>query len=120
MSVEVSDKEKTLADCLDHPEYCGGINEAAKGLWNARREIDYQKMLEYTQRMANSAVIKRLGYLMESLEIDGQVPLGNLRNLIKKGFSSLDPSVSRKGRFNTKWNLIINVNSEELLSFKRV
>ena len=120
MSVKVSDKEKTLADCLDHPEYCGGINEAAKGLWNAREEIDFEKMLDYTQRMANSTVIKRMGYLMESLEIEARVPFSNLRNLIKKGFSSLDPSVSRKGRFNTKWNLLINVTSEELLSFKRV
>jgi predicted transcriptional regulator of viral defense system len=120
VGVQVSDKEKTLIDCLDHPEYCGGINEVAKGLWNAREEIDFEKMLDYAQRMANSTVIKRMGYLMESLEIEARVPFSNLRNLLKKGFSSLDPSVSRKGRFNTKWNLLINVTSEELLSFKRV
>ncbi|HBE44366.1 MAG TPA: hypothetical protein DDW17_02640 [Deltaproteobacteria bacterium] len=120
MGVQVSDKEKTLIDCLDHPEYCGGINEVVKGLWNAREEINFEKMFDYAQRISNSAVIKRMGYLLKSLEIEAQVPLGNLRNLIKKGFPSLDPSIPRKGRYNTQWNLLINVANEELLSFKRV
>jgi len=120
MGVQVSDKEKTLLDCLDHPEYCGGINEVVKGLWNAREEINFEKIFDYAQRISNSTVIKRLGYLLESLGIGARMPVGNLRNLIKKGFPSLDPLLPRKGCYNTHWNLLINVSNEDLLSFKRV
>ncbi|MEW5907910.1 MAG: type IV toxin-antitoxin system AbiEi family antitoxin, partial [Patescibacteria group bacterium] len=70
MPIKVSDKEKTLLDCLDHPEYCGGITEVAKGIWNARDEVDFMKILGYANKMSNSAVAKRLGYLIEILELD--------------------------------------------------
>ncbi|MDG6221146.1 MAG: type IV toxin-antitoxin system AbiEi family antitoxin domain-containing protein, partial [Candidatus Thermoplasmatota archaeon] len=30
--VNIADREKTLIDCLDKPQYCGGLIEAIKGL----------------------------------------------------------------------------------------
>jgi predicted transcriptional regulator of viral defense system len=120
MRVQVSDKEKTLIDCLDHPEYCGGVTEVVKGIWNAREELDFEKILLYAQKMRNSAVAKRLGYLLEVLEIDKGECIDNLRTLIKKGFSSLDPLLPKKGRYNSQWNLLLNLPREELLSFRKV
>jgi predicted transcriptional regulator of viral defense system len=120
MAVQVSDKEKTLIDCLDHPEYCGGITEVVKGIWNAREELDYGKMLDYAQKTCNSAAVKRLGYLLGILEIDKRISINNLRAMIKKGFSSLDPLLPKKGQYNSQWNILLNVSQEELLSFRRV
>ena len=120
MSVQVSDKEKTLLDCLDHPEYCGGINEGIKGIWNSREEIDSVKMLAYAKKMGNSAVIKRLGYLLEILEMDKKISVRTLQKMIRKGFSLLDPLLPKKGQYNSQWNLIVNIPKEELLSFKKV
>lgn len=120
MAVQVSDKEKTLLDCLDHPEYCGGITEVIKGIWNSREEIDSMKILEYAKKMGNSAVIKRLGYLLEILEMDKKIPVRTLQKMIRKGFSPLDPLLPQKGQYNSQWNLIVNIPKEELLSFKKV
>jgi predicted transcriptional regulator of viral defense system len=120
MVVRASDKEKTLLDCLDHPEYCGGITEVAKGIWNSREEIDSVKMLNYAKKMSNSAVIKRLGYLLEILEMNKKIPIRSLQKMIKKGFSLLDPLLPHKGQYNSQWNLIVNMPKEEILSFKQV
>lgn len=120
MPIKVSDKEKTLLDCLDHPEYCGGITEVAKGIWNARNEIDFVKILDYAKKMSNSAVIKRLGYLLEILELDKIFNVSVLKKVIGKGFSSLDPLLPKKGQYNSQWNILVNISKEELISFRRV
>ncbi|MEW6002148.1 MAG: type IV toxin-antitoxin system AbiEi family antitoxin [Nitrospirota bacterium] len=120
MAVQVSDKEKTILDCLDHPEYCGGITEVVKGIWIAREELDFDRILNYVRKLGNSAVAKRLGYLLETLGIDKKISTENLKKIIKKGFSPLDPLLPKKGRYNTPWNLLVNITKEELLSFRVV
>jgi len=117
--VNFSDKEKTLVDCLAYPEYCGGIQEIIKGLWKAKDEIIPEKMIRYARQMGNSVVFKRLGYLLEVLELNDLSDLENLKNYVKKGYSLLDPLLPRKGSYDSKWNLIINISHEDLLSFKR-
>ncbi len=113
--VEISDPEKTLADVLDHPEYCGGIAEAAKSLWNARDKISMDKVLEYARKMGNTAIIKRLGYLIESLELRmDEGTLSKMRSEVSPGISVLDPNMPRKGRYLTRWNLLLNVSKEAL------
>lgn len=116
--VNVSDKEKTLIDCLDHPEYCGGIVEVAKGIWNAQKEIDYEKILNYSKRIKNSSVAKRLGYLINILDLNKRLDTEALKNIIGKGFSPLDPLLPQKGHYNSQWNILLNISKEELLSFK--
>jgi predicted transcriptional regulator of viral defense system len=118
--VKVSDKEKTLLDCLDHPEYCGGITEVVKGIWNARGEIDYEKMFEYAKKMSNSAIAKRLGYILEILELDKKMNIKSLKKFISKGYSPLDPLLPKQGRYDSRWNILVNISKEELLSFRRV
>ena len=118
-NIFVSDKEKTVADCLDHPEYCGDITEAAKGLWNAREELDFEKLLDYALKMKNGAIVKRLGYLLEKLEI--KVPdfiIGKIRNNISKGYVSLNPSGKKKGIYKSEWKLLVNVSDKDLLEWK--
>lgn len=120
MTVRVSDKEKTLIDCLDHPEYCGGITEVAKGIWTARDEVNFEKILNYAQKIGNSAVAKRFGYLLEILDLDKKISISSLLKIVKNGYSSLDPLLPKKGKYNSRWNLIVNIPREELLSFRKV
>ncbi len=104
----ISDKEKTIADCLDHPEYCGDITEAAKALKSGG--LFYEKIAEYAIKMGNAAILKRLGYLSEilKLNLDEALKKRMLKNL-SKGYSVLDPSVKmRKGKYNEKWRLLLN------------
>jgi len=120
LKVNVSDREKTIVDCLDHPELCGGIAEAAKGLWNAADEISWEKLLDYALRVGNSAVLKRMGYLMELMGIGpGEWFIEKLRGNMAKGFVKLDPMAGRKGRYSSRWLLIINVDEDEILGWMR-
>ena len=50
--IVISEKEKTIVDALDHPEYCGGIEEVAKCLWNAKDDADisFEKILKYAKK----------------------------------------------------------------------
>jgi len=115
----VSDREKTILDCLDHPEYCGGIIETAKGLWNARAEIDFEKLLKYAQISKNSAISKRLGFILELFDLDKKLDIARLKGMLKKGYSPLDPLLPKRGKYNTRWHLLVNISSEELLALKK-
>jgi predicted transcriptional regulator of viral defense system len=115
----ISDKEKTIADCLDHPEYCGGITEAAKALWNARKEIDFKKLINYVMRMNNRAILKRLGYLIHKLEINISEDIDKeLKDNISKGYAVLDTVKGKNGKYSSEWKLLINMSDKELTEFK--
>ncbi|PIS23606.1 MAG: hypothetical protein COT45_05730 [bacterium (Candidatus Stahlbacteria) CG08_land_8_20_14_0_20_40_26] len=105
--INITDREKTIVDCLDKPHYCGGVVEVAKALRNGK--LDREKTSEYAQQIGNSGVIRRLGYLCDFLGINISVPLVETRNYLL-----LDPSMPHKGPKNSKWKLIINLNEKIL------
>jgi len=118
--VNISDKEKTIADALDHPEYCGGIAEVTKCLWNARNELSFGKLVDISLKMGNTTILKRLGYLSEILEI--KLPEGvpsKISSNLGEGFSSLDPMASKEGKHYSRWNLLLNVSKDSLLEWRR-
>lgn len=118
--INISDVEKTIADALDHPEYCGGISEVAKCLWNAKNKVSLEKTVSYAKRMGNMAIIKRFGYLVERLKIDAdEKTIAQMRKLISSGMSSLDPTMPKKGPYTTRWNLLVNVSKETLEGWRR-
>ncbi len=117
--VVITDKEKTIIDCLDHPEYCGGIVEAAKGLFNAcENGLDFVKLTAYATKVNNKTVFKRLGYLSETLNLPVAKHFTEWQKMISKGFSLLDPLSPNRGKYNSKWNLRINVGEEDLTEWK--
>lgn len=119
LSIKVSEREKTILDCLDHLEYAGGITEVSKALWNAREELDWEKLLSYGIRMGDSAILKRLGYLTELLRIADAFFLEEVEKHLKKGYSLLDPSAGhRNGKRISRWRLILNIPPDEILSWR--
>lgn len=119
-SIKISDKSKTIADALDHPDLCGGISEVAKCLWNARKEISLNDVLKYSKLMKNNSIVKRLGYLVDLLKIEtAEKEYSLMKSLVSKGYSPLDPMSIRKGVHNTKWNLLLNISEEHLLDWRR-
>lgn len=116
--VYISDKEKTIADCLDRPQHAGNITEVAKALWNAKKEIDFEKLIGYATRMQNGTILKRLGYLLWRLGIKIPDDLDKkLRYNLPEGYSVLDPAKKNKGTYNIEWKLLINVPDKELLEW---
>ena len=65
-----SDLEKTIIDCLFKPDYAGGIVEVAKAIYTSKDKIKYDILLEYAKKFDSQAVIKRLGFFLEMLNIN--------------------------------------------------
>lgn len=107
IQINVTDKEKTIVDCLDKPKYCGGILEVAKGIES--EDYDKDKIVQYIDKIGNTGVLRRFGYLCDLYEIDIDLP-----DLDTKNYLLLDPTHSKKGDSNSKWRLKINLNQKEL------
>lgn len=117
--VQITDKEKTIIDCLDRPEYCGGIIEAAKGLANGLEAgINLETLTAYAERLNNSAVLKRLGYLSEIFDLPVQDYAVRWQTQLSAGYSLLDPSGVKTGKYYSKWNLQLNVSKDELTNWR--
>ena len=116
--VNVSDLERTILDCLNRPEYCGGLIELVKGFWSIHTKINWKKLIEYSYRYANKAAVKRLGYIAESLDI-GSIYLQRLHEVIESSqdYILLDPLGERVGKYYKNWYLRINIeNIKEYLN----
>jgi predicted transcriptional regulator of viral defense system len=114
--VHVTDPEKTFIDCLDRPDLSGGVAEAARAL--REEEIDWKRATEYLRRFRSGAVVKRLGFLVESMELTHPPDTGIVdqwRHLLTAGISPLDPSSPRKAhRIATRWRIGVNLPEGEL------
>jgi len=111
----ISDREKTLVDSLDLPQYAGGVPEAAKGLVDA---LDWHKIAEYADRLGNRTVHKRLGYLIETLELSSpRVVVEHLRRGVGSGYCWLDPTAPKRMiESNPRWRLKINLETRDIRS----
>jgi len=103
--INITDREKTIVDCLDKPQSSGGIIEVAKALQNGK--IDFEKVIHYGQKIGNSGVIRRLGYLCDIVGIDIKLPKIEVRNYLL-----LDPTMPQTDEKNAKWRLIINLDEK--------
>ncbi len=109
--IQVSDPIQTLADILDDPSLGGGIRlvaEILKSYFESEHRSD-DVITDYIETKKNKSIYKRLGHLIDVMNIDA----ANLKNQclerISAGYSLLDPGVEAKGAFVRKWNLKVNV-----------
>ncbi len=113
--IKCSDVEKTVIDCLFIPEYGGGIVEIAKAVFKAKEDIDFNKLYDYVVKFNSQAVIKRLGYLLETLELDNPV-VKKLYEKKTKAFTLLDPSLPKEGKMLSRWSIQQNIDIETIKS----
>ncbi|WP_435185867.1 type IV toxin-antitoxin system AbiEi family antitoxin domain-containing protein [Halobellus sp. EA9] len=108
-TVQVSDLEKTLVDCADHPEFCGGLRKLATAMRTAdERGCDWDTVGEYLERLDNGAATKRIVYLADQLGID--LPAREeLVASFTSGYSLLDPTRPDTGSTDSTYRLRINV-----------
>lgn len=67
--VPVTDRERTIVDCLQRPDLCGGYLEVDAGTWTVRDRVDTAKLVHYAIHLGVGAVMRRVGYLLNSCEI---------------------------------------------------
>jgi len=114
--VKVSDLERTIVDGLRRPEYCGGVTEVAKGLWTRRQDVNMDRLIGYAKRIRVGAVVRRLGYLLETYQMAEAPVLDRLRHGLTATYVRLDPVLPPEGKRLRRWRLQLNVAREELLA----
>jgi predicted transcriptional regulator of viral defense system len=112
--VRVSNIERTIIDCLYNPKFCGGVLEVVKGLWAQKDKIDFEKLQRYALKFDKINVIKRIGYILEVLDLVPSEMLNKLRNKINEKYYKLDPLLSTDETCKNSWKIIANISPEEM------
>ena len=110
-----SDLEKTFIDCLFKPNYAGGIVEIARAIYISKGKIKYDRLLNYAKRFGSQAVIKRLGFLLELLEMQTNI-IDELLELKTTSYIALDTELPKKGTYNKRWSVLQNLETETIKS----
>jgi len=118
--VMMAEPEKAIVDSIDKPGYAGGIGEVAGAIARGSSRCDWDKLAAYALKMNSVALVQRLGYLMDFLEVKG--PSGTrerLKGRIKKHSRSYLGSTriwGQKGIFDSEWQVVVNVPREEIVA----
>ena len=112
--VRASDPERTVVDGLKQPEHCGGFTEVAKGFWMRRDAIAVPKLVDYALRLGVGAVVRRLGFLLETFNVDAPAQIERLRAELTATYALLDPLMPAEGLWQSRWRVRVNVEPDEL------
>lgn len=110
-----SDLEKTMIDCLFKPGYAGGMVEVARAVYTSKSTLNFPRLLEYSRKFGSQAVIKRLGFLLELLNIQNTISEELARNRTAS-IIPFDPELGKAGKINSRWSLLINLDTETIKS----
>lgn len=113
--VTCSDLEKTFIDCLFKSEYAGGIVEIAKAIYASRDKIKRNKLLDYAIKFDSQAVIKRLGFLLETLGIGWEIT-DDLQKTKTLSYILLDTELPKTGKRLSRWRIRQNLETETIKS----
>ena len=110
----ITDIEKTIVDCFDLPEHCGGYAELIRAFNQAKLNSD--KMIAYCTAIDNIAATKRMGFLAELLDKKGLKAFVKFaKQRINVKYNVFDPAGTDKGEFVNDWRLRLNISREEIL-----
>jgi predicted transcriptional regulator of viral defense system len=116
--VPMSDREKTALDCIAWPNRAGGIAEASAILTRAARRWQWEKVIDYLERLGNIALIQKVGYLCGAAQIALPDSLRvRLRKQIKPSSRTyLVPRARGTGEphYDREWGVVVNVDPSSL------
>lgn len=117
--VKMAEPEKTILDSLDRPSYAGGIPEVAAMLKNGKGQLTWKRLAEYAIRFKSHALIQRLGYLCETLDLPLDASARQtLLAQVGKATTYLGQLEQWKigGDYNATWQIVDNIPRHELLA----
>lgn len=99
----IADKEKLLLDCLIYQKYVS-ISELTNLL---NDNLDKNKIISYLNRINNINLLRRTGYLLETVGIDIYEKYKNKIKKINK-YILLNRNLKKTKNNNTKWKINVN------------
>lgn len=110
----ITNVDKTLADCFDLPQYSGGFDELIKAFASAK--LNSQNLIDYCTSINNISAIKRMGFLAEILEKKGTKNFVKwAKTQVNPKYNLIDAGGAKEGEFMRGWRLRLNVSREDLL-----
>lgn len=104
-----ADAARTVVDILDSPKLGAGIRHTAEILAAYLDDHDPASLLAAADRLNNGAVFKRLGYLVEHLDLGHREIVIACHDRLTAGISALDPAGPVGGQRDPRWGLRVNV-----------
>ncbi len=116
LKVNISDVEKTILDCLEKPQYAGGIDQAIQALSHVRKDrLDLDKLDTYLQNFRNNTLLKRTGFLLDFLGALDNERKKAWQNRLNTNIGVLDPLGSPEGSICSEWRIRINMDIQKEL-----
>ncbi len=111
--LKVSDQAKTILDCLERFDLCGGVQEVARTISTLIEEVKPDTVLDYLRRMDNQALAQRLGLILERLstvqEIESTL-IDGIAHQVGSHIYPLDPHEPEPGTRSSRWRIRENVD----------
>ena len=108
--IDVTDPSRTVIDLLANPTWGGGIRQVAEMIaeYFEGDHRDDSLLVGYGDHLGIGAVFKRLGFLIEELNIDAQGLVERCLERRTAGVNDLDPSIDVVGRTVSRWGIRAN------------
>lgn len=111
----MTDKEKTMVDCFDLPQYSGGYAELIRAF--AQTELNPTKLITYCKAINNKAATKRMGWLAEKTNASSlRSFIAFAKNEVNQKYNVFDPAGEEEGEFVNEWRLRLNISREQIES----
>jgi predicted transcriptional regulator of viral defense system len=119
-TVKLSGPAKTVVDCIDRPDLCGGPSELARIVFGASSEVEPEDLIDTARILGSDAVLQRLGYLMDLVD-------WRYSDILRQEIRTAIPTSSRSrlGRRERRdgdigyipaWGVFANISARDLLA----
>jgi predicted transcriptional regulator of viral defense system len=106
--IYVTDVERTLIDAIRMPDKSGGIAKVLQA-WRSARNINLDKLVNYTDRYDNQILRQRVGFMLEKLGMRHACLEGWRDGLRRGGSVRLVAGNPYSATYSSEWNLSLNV-----------
>lgn len=106
--VSITDPERTMLDTFAHPTVFGSVRTGMETLERSIESLDLERLVKYALRYEVGALIKRLGWTMETLGVPEPV-VEPLRGFPVSNVCPLDPAGPASGPIVPDWQVRNNL-----------
>ena len=120
-SFRMSSPEKTVVDCVEKPDLCGGLTELARIVGRAANGLTADTLVDTATMFGTVSVCQRLGYLLDAAA-PGYLTdpaRAKLRGFVPPTARSVLGRLKREERdvgYVADWGLLVNAEEADILS----
>ncbi len=122
LKVIVTDRERTILDCLDRIDYAGGFEEMYKSLVSLTN-INLQHLYDYAVKFNVESLFHKLGYFIslpavkEAWEVDAKILQLFRKKLSRTTYYYLLERKKGNNKLIKEWKLVVPKDIEEAMTF---